>query len=321
MEQSEVEKLVGDLELRVDRLRSLYDQYFMGIERIPPAVSHKDVERRIQVMRKEQIRNTGLRFRFQMLIQRYNTYQSYWIRIARQIEEGTYKRDLMRAKKRVETQDTARISEAPQAIDIVVSEPPPPMAEEPPAALAEEPPTTKLERPRVVALAAPMGLPPKAMVPPAPPSVTIPGARPVWRKVGEAPPAAPPAPTLILKPAAPAMARPPPLPPKPAAAPPPPVKPAAAPPPPAEKPAPPPPAPAAAKKPGDLSDDRMRQLYADFVQTKRAQKESTAALTYDALARTIRDSTAKLREKHAGKTVDFEVTVKDGKTILKPVVK
>lgn len=65
----------------------------------------------------------------------------------------------------------------------------------------------------------------------------------------------------------------------------------------------------------------MRQLYADYVQTKRSQKESTASVTYDALARTIRDSTAKLKEKHGGKSVDFEVTVKDGKTILKPVVK
>ena len=39
------------------------------------------------------------------------------------------------------------------------------------------------------------------------------------------------------------------------------------------------------------------------------------------LAQTLRDSTAKLRQKHAGKNVDFEVIVKDGKTILRPVVK
>jgi hypothetical protein len=338
VEQSEIEKTVTDLEMRVDRLRSLYDQYFMGIERIPPAVSHKDVERRIQMMRKEQIRNTGLRFRFQMLIQRYNTYQSYWQRITRQIEEGTYKRDLVRAKRKVEAQEKVRASEAPLSIDVVVSEPPPPL----------EPPTTKMDRPRAIALdlddlapprpAAPK-VPPaagsKPGVPVPPPSVTIPGARPVWRKVGEAAPTAPPAPTLAFKPAAPAVSRPPPVPTKPAAtAPPkPPPQPApATPPKPAPQPAPPapvakpqpaPPAPAAAapKKPGDISEDRMRQLYADYVQTKRSQKESTASVTYDALARTIRDSTAKLKEKHGGKSVDFEVTVKDGKTILKPVVK
>lgn len=369
MEQSEIDKAVGDLEMRVDRLRSLYDQYFMGIERIPPAVSHKDVERRIQMMRKEQIRNTGLRFRFQMLIQRYNTYQSYWLRITRQIEEGTYKRDVVRAKKRIEKTERARLSEAPESIEVFVSEPPP--------ALEDEPATTKLTRPDAIKLeldddfkelggkpraeapkpAAPK-VPPaagsKPVVPVAPPSVSIPGARPIWRKVGEGTSAAPPAlkhapaatmtvkpaapavsikpavPAVSIKPAAPAVSRPPPVPTRPsAAAPPQPApsppaaKPQPAPPPPAAKPqpaAPTPPA-AVAKKPGDISEDRMRQLYSDFVETKRSQKESTASVTYDALARTIRDSTAKLKEKHAGRSVDFEVTVKDGKTILKPVVK
>jgi hypothetical protein len=50
-------------------------------------------------------------------------------------------------------------------------------------------------------------------------------------------------------------------------------------------------------------------------------RESTAAITYDGLAKSLRDSSEKLKEKHRGKSVDFEVTVKDGKTILRPVVK
>jgi len=64
----------------------------------------------------------------------------------------------------------------------------------------------------------------------------------------------------------------------------------------------------------------MRQIYSQYVQSRRAQKESTAALTYDAMAKSLRESSQKLREKH-GKSIDFEVTVKDGKTILRPVVK
>jgi hypothetical protein len=64
----------------------------------------------------------------------------------------------------------------------------------------------------------------------------------------------------------------------------------------------------------------VRQLYAQYVETKRKQRESTAAITFEAVARSLRDSSAKLREKH-GKSVDFEVSVKDGKTILKPVLK
>jgi len=64
----------------------------------------------------------------------------------------------------------------------------------------------------------------------------------------------------------------------------------------------------------------VRAIYAQYVDTKRRQNESTAAITYEAVAKSLRDSSAKLREKH-GKSVDFEVSVKDGKTILKPVLK
>ena len=59
-------------------MRALYEQYFIGIEKIEPQIPRKDVERRIWVLRREQIRNTGLRFKFQMLVQRYNTFQQYW---------------------------------------------------------------------------------------------------------------------------------------------------------------------------------------------------------------------------------------------------
>jgi hypothetical protein len=72
--------------------------------------------------------------------------------------------------------------------------------------------------------------------------------------------------------------------------------------------------------PSDLPDERLRQLYAQYVDAKRRNNESTAALTYASLARSLRESSAKLREKH-GKKVDFEVAVKDGKAVIKPVVK
>ena len=72
--------------------------------------------------------------------------------------------------------------------------------------------------------------------------------------------------------------------------------------------------------PGELSEARKRELYARYVETKRSRGESTVGITYESLSQTLRDSGAKLREKH-GKSVDFEVTVKDGKTILKPILK
>ncbi|KYF71442.1 hypothetical protein BE15_28480, partial [Sorangium cellulosum] len=109
MESSEVERELEELETRIERLRALYEQYFMGIERLEPLIPRKDVDRRIWVMRREQIRNTGLRFKFQMLFQRYNTFQQYWGRIAREIENGTYRRDVIRAAKRVGAKEALTI--------------------------------------------------------------------------------------------------------------------------------------------------------------------------------------------------------------------
>ena len=52
MELAQFDANVAELEVRLERLRSLYQQYFLGFEKMPPAVVHKDVERRLQVLRK-----------------------------------------------------------------------------------------------------------------------------------------------------------------------------------------------------------------------------------------------------------------------------
>ncbi|MFK7987313.1 MAG: MXAN_5187 C-terminal domain-containing protein [Sandaracinaceae bacterium] len=89
-----------DAELKLKRLRSLYEQYFQGIERIEPAVPKKDLERLFKSLHKDKPRNTAARFRLQQLQASYNTYQMYWSRIVRRIEEGTYERDLRRVRAR-----------------------------------------------------------------------------------------------------------------------------------------------------------------------------------------------------------------------------
>jgi hypothetical protein len=317
VEQAEIERLVGELEIGLDRLRSLYDQYFMGIERIEPAVPRKDVDRRIYVLRREQIRNTALRFRFQMLLQRYNTFQSHWQRICREIESGTYKRHVARAQQRFGETGTGPMAAAARRASArsVVAEPGAPVGRDLAAELAEldaefapallddidvdvilddEPPAVPRR-----AGAPPPG-PPRASQLPSPHRPSQ--AQPVWRRAEVAPPRA----TAAAPPATPRAPAPPPTRPAP-------------PPGPVLAPARPAPAPAA-RQPGDLPEERVRQLYAQYVDTKRRQNESTATITYDAVAKSLRDSSAKLREKH-GKTVDFEVRVKDGKTILKPIVK
>lgn len=108
MEQREYESLLNDVESRLERLRALYEQWFQGFERLEPTVLRKEVDRRMYRLRRAQPHNTALRFRFNTLYQRYSTFQAYWSRVSRQIEEGTYRRDVMRARKRREDARHAR---------------------------------------------------------------------------------------------------------------------------------------------------------------------------------------------------------------------
>lgn len=100
MEPNEIDIALEELEQRLERLRSLYEQYFLGIEKVEPAIARKDVDRRFWLLRRTKLRNTARRFRMQLLVQRYNTFQQYWLRICRQIENGTYIRHVIRAEKR-----------------------------------------------------------------------------------------------------------------------------------------------------------------------------------------------------------------------------
>jgi len=56
------------------------------------------------------------------------------------------------------------------------------------------------------------------------------------------------------------------------------------------------------------------------VDAKRKVNESTAAITYDKIAANLRETAKQLKTKH-GRNVDFEVVMKNGKPVLKPIVK
>ena len=43
MDTAEIERELDDLETRIDRLRALYEQYFLGIEKMEPLTARKEV--------------------------------------------------------------------------------------------------------------------------------------------------------------------------------------------------------------------------------------------------------------------------------------
>jgi hypothetical protein len=102
MKPEEVEELLDGLEKLLDRTKVLYEQYFMGIQKIAPMQLHRDIERRVRDLMQQQIRNTSLRFRFTTISQKYGAYNTYWKRTLREIEQGKYVRDLVRVKRKAD---------------------------------------------------------------------------------------------------------------------------------------------------------------------------------------------------------------------------
>jgi hypothetical protein len=84
------------LELKLGQLKKDYDKYFAGVERVEPSKLKEEVRRLVSQLSTVHITNTGLRFKRDSLIAHYNSYSQYWTRILRQIEDGTYNRDLFK---------------------------------------------------------------------------------------------------------------------------------------------------------------------------------------------------------------------------------
>jgi len=83
------------------------------------------------------------------------------------------------------------------------------------------------------------------------------------------------------------------------------------------------PSPAAAtpNPPGAGDDAKLRAIYQQYIKSRREQNEPVAGITYDKLADSLRSQAQKLKDKHSANRVDYEVVVKDGKTLIKPIVR
>jgi hypothetical protein len=287
MTPKEFDTALSDAEVQLSRIKHLYEQWFQGIERIEPQIARKQLERTMHLLRKEKPRNTALRFRFQTLIQRYTTLQTYWRRVGRQIEEGTYRRDLLRARRRRDAArdereaQRKRRSSSPLELDpnqdVNVDQ----LIEQ-----ASDRMDELLKAPKPGANAKSLDLDEsnaasasKAVRPePATPAATF--GKPKSRRPRPKRERSNPAITPNRKPAPPIAAR--------------------------------------AKGPGDA---RMRQIYESYVEAKRQNRERTDRIDYETVAKSLKKMVPKLDRKHKGKRIDFKVIVKDGKVGIKPVVK
>jgi hypothetical protein len=94
----DVAKDLDELARELEHLKGLYEQYFLGLERKEPVKLRAKVVGLIRKYAGSPIQNARIKFRYQQLVSRYNTYTLYWDRVLREIEEGRYQRDVFRAR-------------------------------------------------------------------------------------------------------------------------------------------------------------------------------------------------------------------------------
>ena len=97
---AELEAAIETLTRKLERLRSTYEKYFIGVERRPPQTLRKEVVRELNLLMHMKIQNTALRFRLQQQQQKFTTHSAYWNRTLREIENGTYHKHKARVKHR-----------------------------------------------------------------------------------------------------------------------------------------------------------------------------------------------------------------------------
>ncbi|MBX7101915.1 MAG: hypothetical protein K1X89_29635, partial [Myxococcaceae bacterium] len=112
---AEVMKLCDALEEELAMLRGAYEQYFLGVERRPPTDKHEAIKKKLQQIRNTFVRQTNAKFRVNNLQNKFATYERLWMRTLKEMEDGTYRRDVFKARLRKQQlqKDAAKKPAAP----------------------------------------------------------------------------------------------------------------------------------------------------------------------------------------------------------------
>jgi hypothetical protein len=97
---AQVSQEVDSVEAALHALRGQYEQYFLGLEKRPPVKAHEQFKKRLAALKTIPSRNSALSFRIQSLQASSATYERLWTKTLQEMEDGTYRRDLFKARMR-----------------------------------------------------------------------------------------------------------------------------------------------------------------------------------------------------------------------------
>ena len=98
----EIEGLIEEFSSKLETLRIRYEQYFVGAEKKPPTQLRMDVARIMRLFEQLSVTNSTNKFRIRTLTQKFTSYSTYWNRTQREIEDGTYQRNVAKAQREQE---------------------------------------------------------------------------------------------------------------------------------------------------------------------------------------------------------------------------
>ncbi len=92
-----IEEELQILETRLTQLRLDYERYFLGSRPREPVMARAEIQKVVIKYSNQAIQNTAQRFKFNSINSRYQAFKRQWDNILRQMEAGTYKRDIFKA--------------------------------------------------------------------------------------------------------------------------------------------------------------------------------------------------------------------------------
>jgi hypothetical protein len=95
-----IDEVLSTLERRLEVLKTLFEQYFAGVQKRPPMKEHEEFRRGIDSIPAHELKVTANKFKLQALKSRHLQLNNLWTKILSEIEAGTYRRDrfLLKAK-------------------------------------------------------------------------------------------------------------------------------------------------------------------------------------------------------------------------------
>jgi hypothetical protein len=106
---TEADKLLKEcaaIDTELEAVSHLYEQYFVGVERVPPLKKHARLRSRFENLKSTFNRTTAFQFRVQSLGSRILAFERLWRRTLQEMEDGTYRRDVYKARLRSKVRST-----------------------------------------------------------------------------------------------------------------------------------------------------------------------------------------------------------------------